>query len=428
MAESTRSHVRRRAAAARVAERIRRRVGVDLATVGRSRIAAAAYFFLTGLVFGTWAGRIPAFKHDLLLTDGQLSLAFLGMEAGAVIGLQVGGRFVPRIHSRRALVLSMPAFSLALAALGFVPDLATMCVVLFVMAGANSVVDVGINASGVAVQHLAGRSVMSRMHAMHSVGGVAGTLIGAFTAHLGVGRSGHFLVMGVLVAVAASVTSRWLLPAQVEDRVDREASDLVTAGAQRRAGWLHGWSRSLVLIGAIAFCLTFAEGAANDWTAVYVHDSLGMSSGGAALATAIFLVAMAVGRFFGDPVLARFGPLFVYRVAAVVAAVGFCAALVINSPVPGLVGLFLLGLGLSVGLPVTISAAGTVPRLSTATAVARVSTMAYLGSFVAPAVIGGIASATTLPLALGMLGVLLLVTLPVSGILSRATPESRVDV
>jgi hypothetical protein len=65
-------------------------------------IGVAAYFLLTGIIFATWASRVPAIKGGLDLSDGRFAIALLGLEAGAVLGLQLGGLMVPRVGSRRA--------------------------------------------------------------------------------------------------------------------------------------------------------------------------------------------------------------------------------------------------------------------------------------------------------------------------------------
>jgi hypothetical protein len=60
----------------------------------RARIGAAACFLLTGVISASWASRVPAIKDGL--SDGQFAMALLGLEAGAVLGLQLGGLVVPR--------------------------------------------------------------------------------------------------------------------------------------------------------------------------------------------------------------------------------------------------------------------------------------------------------------------------------------------
>jgi hypothetical protein len=330
-----------------IARRVRHRLRIRPERVRESFFATGATFFFTGAVFGTWAARIPAFKDDLGLTNGELAVAFITLEAAAVLGLQLGGFLVPKVSSRRALAWALPAFGLSLAVLGTVPNLVFLAAVLAAMGIANSVVDIAINASGVAVQYLSGRSVMSRMHAMHSVGGIVGAGVGAAFAALDVSRACHFIAVGLIIAIASALTSRRLLPPRVELRAGTEAIKVTAENAgvapenrpdtaEPIVGWRSGWSRQLVFVGFV-----------------------------------------------------------------------------------------LLGLGLSVTLPVAISAAGSLPGLAMATAVSRVSTMGYLGSFVAPAVIGALAGPLTLGWALAGSAVLVLLTLPAARLLSQATPESR---
>jgi MFS family permease len=419
-----------------IARRVRRRLRIRRERVRESFFATGAMFFFTGAVFGTWSARIPAFKDDLGLTNLDLAVAFISLEAAAVLGLQLGGYLVPKISSRRALAWALPAFGLALAVLGIVPNLLFLSIVLAAMGIANSVVDVAINASGVAVQYLSGRSVMSRMHAMHSVGGIVGAGVGAAFAALHVARAGHFIAVGVIIAIASALASRRLLPPGVELRADTEAVKVtaeetgVAPGdlpeiSEPVVGWRSGWSRQLVLIGAVAFCLTFAEGGANNWSALYLREELSVGASLAAVAVAAFLAAVTAGRLIGDRMLTRFGPATVFRVAVLIAGLGFGGAIALDRPIAGFAGFILLGLGLSVTLPVAISAAGSLPGLAMATAVSRVSTMGYLGSFVAPAVIGALAGPLTLGWALAGSAVLVLLTFPAARLLSQATPESR---
>ncbi len=101
---------------------------------------------------------------------------------------------------------------------------------------------------------------------------------------------------------------------------------------------------------------------------------------------------------------------WVFWVGAVVAGAGFGGALLLNNPPAGMVGLGLLGVGIANALPLAISAGGNAPGETPATAAARVSSLAYLGSFVGPVLIGGLATLWSLPLALALPAVLVLAT------------------
>jgi fucose permease len=268
------------------------------------------------------------------------------------------------------------------------------------------VVDVAMNAQGVAVERGDGRSLLSSMHAMHSLGGIIGAGLGALTARLDVGPFEHFLFVSVIGFIASLRASRLLLPTWV----DAEGGASLRPHKARVRYWFAGWSAPIALLGVLAFCVTLAEGAALDWAAVYVSDSLGAGESLGAVGLGTFLGAVTLGRLVADQLVTRFGPVFMYRVGVLIAGIGFGVGLWIDTPVSGLAGLALLGAGISYALPLAISAGSRLPGEEPATAAARVSTLAYLGSFVGPGVIGAIASKLSLPQALALPAVLVSAT------------------
>ena len=86
--------------------------------------------------------------------------------------------------------------------------------------------------------------------------------------------------------------------------------------------------RRLVLaLGVLGVCGLVGEGAAGDWSAVYLKDNLGTSAGFAALAFAAFSVTMTLGRGAGDRLIRRFGVVSVIRVCGLIATAGLTLAL-----------------------------------------------------------------------------------------------------
>jgi len=373
-----------------------------------TRAATASLFLATGTVFGSWAGRLPAVKEQAGLSDATLAVALLSLEAGAVLGLPAGGRLVSRWGSRAVLGWSMPAFAVLFVGVGAAPTLVLLAAGTALMATANSVVDVAMNAQGLALQGRGGQSVMSRLHAAHPVGGVLGAGLGSLAAAVGIGVLPHFAAVAAGIVAVRFVAVRRLVP-----------DEAPAAHTSQRA---MAWSTPLLLVGALAFCLTFAEGGASNWAAVHLRESLGASPGTAGMAVTVFLVAMAAGRLSGDRLVGRYGRPAVFRLAALAGGLGLGAGLLTGSVAGGLVGFAFLGIGLSVTMPLTISAAGEVATGTAAQAVATVSTMAYLGSFVAPPVIGSVATAANLGVALLVPAVLLLLLALAAGVLRPSVP------
>jgi predicted MFS family arabinose efflux permease len=383
-----------------------------------ARIGAAACFLLTGVISASWASRVPAIKNDLGLSDGRFAIALLGLEAGAVLGLQLGGLVVPRTGSRRALTASLLAFSCALLGPALAPSLLVLAVSLFAFAALNSVVDVAMNAQGVAIQRLMGRPVLSGLHAMHSLGGVLGAGAGAIAARLGATPPPHFLACAVVAVVVGLAAWPLLLPSRVDAKEERSEDGTAQTSGLRR--WVSGWTASVALLGVLAFCFTLAEGAGLNWSAVYVADGLGGTEALGAIGLGTFLGAVTLGRLVGDRLVSRLGAVGVFRAGAVVAGVGFGGALLVDAPVAGLVGLALLGVGIANALPLAIAAGANTPGESPATATARVSTLGYLGSFVGPVLVGGLASLSSLPVALGLPALFVLAAAFGAGAVRRA--------
>jgi MFS family permease len=94
---------------------------------------------------------------------------------------------------------------------------------------------------------------------------------------------------------------------------------------------------------------------------------------------------------------------------ALTAAAATVAAALIPNTALVLVAIAFAGLGTAAGAPLLLSLAGrSVPLRQAGAAVGTVTTVGYLGFVVAPAAVGGLAGATTLPVALAAVSVVAL--------------------
>jgi fucose permease len=242
--------------------------------------------------------------------------------------------------------------------------------------------------------------------------------VGALAAHLGATPPPHFLACAMVAVVGGFAAWPLLLPSRIDAKEERSEDRAANTTDLRR--WFSGWSVSIAFLGALAFCFTLAEGAGLNWSAVYVADALGGTEALGAIGLGVFLGAVTLGRLVGDRLVSRLGAVRVFRAGAVMAGVGFGGALLVDAPVAGLVGLALLGAGIANALPLAIAAGGNTPGETPATAAARVSTLGYLGSFVGPVLVGGLASLSSLPMALGLPALFVLAAGFGAGVVRRA--------
>jgi MFS family permease len=145
-----------------------------------------------------------------------------------------------------------------------------------------------------------------------------------------------------------------------------------------------------------------AEGAAADWSAVYLSHSLGAAAAVAALGYTAFSLAMVVSRTIGDRLNVRVGPVWLVRGGGLLAAAGLAVALVVGSTAAALAGFAAMGAGLGVVVPVIFRAAGSTPGVSPGAALAAVSTIGWSGFLAGPPAIGFAAGAVGLRGALGL--------------------------
>ncbi len=164
----------------------------------------------------------------------------------------------------------------------------------------------------------------------------------------------------------------------------------------------------------MCFCAAWAEGAANDWLALMLHDNRDASAAAAAAGFAVFATAMTIGRVAGNKVVNTFGRVPVLRVGAVVATVGVVVLLTVPFLAASYAGALLWGLGIAIAFPLAMSAAGETPGRGPA-AIAMVATIAYTGFLVGPPLIGSIAHATGLDKALWVVAGLTIAMFLLSG-------------
>jgi MFS family permease len=355
----------------------------------RARAAVAVTFAANGMLFGSWVPRIPEIKHNLHLSSAALGFALLAPAVGAVLSMKVYGRASARFGSARLTRFSMVLFC-ALAWLpGLAGNLPALWLTLFVWGGAVGGLDVVMNAQGVTVEQAYGRPVLSGFHAAWSVGSLTGALIGGACAGAHVPIAAQQAALAAVLLVVVLIASRAFLP-------DPPHHAEITQPGRRGLPELR-----LVLLGIAGLFALMSEGAVADWSGVLLRDNLRASPGQVGLAYAAFSATMTAGRFVGDRLVHSLGRVRSIAALTLVGGAGLAGGMAFHSLPGAVIGFALLGVGLSVMVPVVFSTAadGAAPG----PAIATVSTLGYTGFLVGPTAIGLIAQGTSVPFALWLL-------------------------
>jgi MFS family permease len=363
-------------------------------SINAARNAVATVFFINGFGFASWVSRIPAVRASLGLSDGQLGTALFGLAVGALVSFPLAGKGTSLRGARTVTVVSSVLYCLALLAPATVPNLLLLALSLFVFGFASGAMDVAMNALAVEVENLSKKPVMSMLHGMWSLGGLAGALTGSFFAKQNVAAANHLFIAGVLLLVALVLSKRWLPRSTVVQ--EHSAPHFVRPEA------------AMIGLGLIVFCSFLIEGAMADWSAVLLRDTFITSEATAALGYAAFSLAMMAMRFAGDRIILHWNATSLLRTSNVVAAAAFAIALwSLNVPLM-MLALTLVGIGVATVAPLVFRAAGKRSRRGPGNGIAAMATLGYGGFLVGPPLVGWVAEATTLRIALVVIVVLAL--------------------
>ena len=365
----------------------------------RARWACRAQFGALGLVAGAWGAHVPSVKQTYGLSEGSLAWVLLAGGLGAVLSLMFAGRVVGALGVPRATLLAGASICACLAVVLLWPGLWLLVPMMLFFGATMSLMDVAINSEGTLLETLGGQAVMSNLHGCYSVGGMVGAaLCGAL---LAAGVSAPLQLVGLaLVSVpCVALACRAMLahqPAAAGGQADGTGTNPAT---DAHFAWPRGL---LLLIGLLIFVGMLAEGVMYDWCVLYLKQELGMPQATAALGYAAFAGAMAVARFGGDALRERVSERRLLRVGALLSAGAMAVVLLAGQPALALVGYALAGAGLAPVVPILFNAATRVPGVSRAAAIASVSSVGYAGFMVGPPLMGGLAHATSLTVAMGV--------------------------
>lgn len=371
-----------------------------LRSTGRwPRLAVTAVFFIHGFLFASWTAHIPQLQHHLRLNDGRLGLALLGAPVGSVLAIAVAARLLPKVGSRRMVRLALIGYCVSGPFIGLTGSLGTFFTAFLIWGFFQGTLDVSMNTQAITVERFSHRVLMPGFHGSWSTGSLVGALTGAVAVGLGVSLSEQLLVL----AIPCLLIVGWLTMSLIPDQGADGGPEPSTQNSALRSGVLQG---AVLVLGGISFADMLCEGAAADWAAVYLRNSLHVVPFVAGLGYACYSLAMLIVRLLGNRIFTKFSPHRVLPLLAAVASLGFAAGLIVARPVSVLIGFGLLGAGLGCVVPMILRAAGAVDNVNTGRAVAAVAGSGWAGFVVGPVVIGELASITTLRVALLLIPVL----------------------
>lgn len=348
----------------------------------QSRFAVSIFFLIGGTAIAVWGVHIPEVEKRLGISHSVTGSIILAFGLGGFLAMQAMGWVIDHYGSKNITTLGAVATGLGLLLPAFANDVASLAVGIFILGMSVGVLDVAMNANGVAIERQYGRSIFSSLHAMWSVGGIVGAFIGGGALSLGSPMWLTFCLTGAVMVVLALALWRWL--AQDKPAIVPEPGQKSSGNKANRKALV-----TVLWVGLLSCFAAIAEGSAVDWSALHLHTVLGASVGEAALGVGAFSAAMAISRLFGDRLVDRFGRFNVVCYGSLLASSGIAMATLATSTFFGVLGWTILGIGISGVIPQLFIAASNIGEEShSGRNMSKVVGMTYFGIMAGPALIG----------------------------------------
>ena len=370
-------------------------------------------FFIQPVVLGVWLALIPKVQSGLNLDTSQLALGLMGTPAGMLMTLPFAGKMANTFGIRKILYIGFPVYFFSITLIGQAGGLYSLLLVLFLVGVSGSLLTLALNVHAGRVEKHTRSVIMNRCHGFWSLGIMAGSFLGSVL------ESESTVWLILIICASASFPLALLLCLGLPSYENVNSAEMSPALV------ITQFPAILIGICFFTFGISMTEGAMANWASVYVKEMLGSEAQGTGYGFGLFAAFVAFGRFFGDSLKIKLGTIKVARIFVNISILGLIFLVIANDLWLALAGFALIGLGVSVGFPLAVTAAASIDDKREASYVAFLSLIALIGFLVGPPIIGFIANTTNIKTGLTMLFPGLLLSLYLSSKLRSSKPKKK---
>ena len=370
------------------------------------RFAVLSFFLAQGLCFSSWASRIPDIKEIFTVNDALYwGIVLFMIPVGKFVAIPLAGYLVSKLGSRIMVQISIMGYALSLFAIGTALNIYMLGVFLFCFGVFWNLCDISLNAQGIGIERLYGRTIMASFHGGWSLAACLGALIGFIMIVSDVTPFWHFTLIAALILLLTMVSRRYL------------QDDVSTAEAveDKSEKWQYIKRPEMLLIklGLVGLFALVVESAMFDWSGVYFESVLQVPKS-LQIGFLVFMVMMTVGRFLANYAYRIWGKQRVLQLPGAFIFIGFFTSALLGSTVDSMAlkvivnsfGFMLVGLGISSMVPTIYSLVGAKSKTPVGIALTILSSISFIGSLVAPLLIGAISQAFNMEYAYMVVGLL----------------------
>lgn len=380
------------------------------------RYAVLSFFLAQGLCFSSWASRIPDIKELFTVNDALYwGMVLFMIPVGKFIAIPLAGYLVSKLGSRIMVQVSIMGYALSLFAIGTAVNIYMLGVCLFSFGVFWNLCDISLNTQGIGIERFYGRTIMASFHGGWSLAACMGALIGFIMIISGITPFWHFTMIAVVIFLITMVGRRYLQ----EDTVREQAEEtIVKEESSEKWKYIRRPEMLLIKLGLVGLFALIVESAMFDWSGVYFESVLQVPKS-LQIGFLVFMVMMTVGRFLANYAYRILGKQRVLQLSGTFIFIGFFISALLGSRFDSMalkvivnsLGFMLVGLGISSMVPTIYSLVGAKSKTPVGIALTILSSISFIGSLIAPLLIGAISQAFNMEYAymvVGLLGLFIL--------------------
>lgn len=382
----------------------------------RIRLAVLTFFLAQGLCFSSWASRIPDIKEIFEVNYAfYWGLVLFLIPVGKFVAIPLAGYLISRLGSRIMVQVSVLGYALALFAIGLSHSIYMLAVCLFAFGVFWNLCDISLNTQGIGIERIFGRTIMASFHGGWSLAACLGALIGFVMIVFDIPPFWHFSLVALIILLIVLAGRKYL----------QEDTDSVHAVPEASSGnkstkeppvllsFIRKPEMLLIQLGIVGLFALVVESAMFDWSGIYFESVL-QAPKSLQIGFLVFMVMMTVGRFLANWAYRILGKQHVLQLAGAFIFAGFFISALLGGVFESMllkvivnsIGFMLVGLGISCMVPTIYSLVGAKSKTPVGIALTILSSISFIGSLVAPLLIGAISQAFDMTYAYMVVGLL----------------------
>ena len=374
------------------------------------RFAVLSFFLAQGLCFSSWASRIPDIKEIFTVNDALYwGIVLFMIPVGKFVAIPLAGYLVSKLGSRIMVQISIMGYALSLFAIGTALNIYMLGVFLFCFGVFWNLCDISLNTQGIGIERLYGRTIMASFHGGWSLAACLGALIGFIMIVSDITPFWHFTLIAALILLLTMVSRRYLQ----DDVSTAEVKEEAVEDKSEKWQYIKRPEMLLIKLGLVGLFALVVESAMFDWSGVYFESVLQVPKS-LQIGFLVFMVMMTVGRFLANYAYRIWGKQRVLQLSGAFIFIGFFTSALLGSTVDSMAlkvivnsfGFMLVGLGISSMVPTIYSLVGAKSKTPIGIALTILSSISFIGSLVAPLLIGAISQAFNMEYAYMVVGLL----------------------